>query len=79
MFRRYMKKQAISKEFYQYVAEHPLQYQGSLLAHALGIPDQIGNTEYVQCALMLLVNSKNLIQCGKVKRNASQIMGRSLD
>ena len=59
-----MKKQALSKEFYQYVAEHPLQYQGLLLSQALGIPDEIGYSKSVQCALMLLVNSKKLIKLG---------------
>lgn len=67
MFRRFLKKEALSISSYEFIRGEPLRNQGKLLCEALGVPWELAASKRNQCALLLMVSShritwrKNLI------------------
>ena len=61
LFRRYLKKNALSKEKYQTIRDKPIYNQGKLFAQALDIPSELAESERTHMAVLLMINSHKVV------------------
>ena len=76
LFRRYLKKDALTKQQYQDIRDRPLREQGQLFALAFDVPEALARNKRAQFALVILVNSHRVVfrkqlipQCRKMMHN----------
>lgn len=60
LFRRFLKKQALTSADYKSIQKHPILSQGKLLAEAMGVPAETAKVKRNQLALLLMVNSHKI-------------------
>ena len=61
MFRRYLKKEALSIEIYEGIREENYMRQGLLFCQALGLSDQLAEDKRNQLAVLLMISSHRIV------------------
>lgn len=61
LFRRWLKKEALSFEQYDALREKDFMFQGKLFCEAIGLTDEIANTMRNQMAVLFLISSHRII------------------
>ena len=61
MFRRYLKKDALTLDVYESIRAECLTKQGLLFCRALGIPEELSSNKRNQMAILLMVSSHRIV------------------
>ena len=61
LFRRWLKKEALSLDVYENIRENDISLQGMLFSQALGLPQELASELRTQMAVMLLVSSHRIM------------------
>lgn len=74
MFRRYLKKDALSLEIYEGIRDKNFNMQGLLFCNALDVPSELSAKERNQMAVLLMVSSHRIVWQKKLIPIVSEMM-----
>ena len=74
LFRRWLKKDALSIETYEGIREENFTRQGLLFCKALGLSDQLCNQPRCQMAILLMVSSHRIVRRKRLNPAISEMM-----
>ena len=79
LFRRFMKREALTQAQYAFIRTEPLPQQGRLLAEAFEMPRALASSKHVQYALTLLVYSHRVIYRNELSNECRSLMADMAD
>jgi len=74
MFRRWMKKDALSIDLYEGIRLESTSRQGLLFCQALGLPEELSRLPRVQMAILLMVSSHRIVRRKRLNAEVLEIM-----
>mmetsp|Transcript_9417 Transcript_9417/g.11534 ORF Transcript_9417/g.11534 Transcript_9417/m.11534 type:complete len:116 (-) Transcript_9417:137-484(-) len=78
MFRRYLKKSALTGELYRGIHSKPYCDQGLLFAEALNIPSGVAASTRNQSALLVLISSHRILWRKQILAPVRELIGDDL-
>ena len=76
LFRRYLKKNALSHSTYTSIHSRPLSEQGALFAQALGVPSELATKPKTPLVLLMIINSHRITRKKQLVPAAGRLMGK---